>query len=95
MRIKEICGVRAAIAESFRERAKGLIGLYALPPGEGMLITKCNAIHTLFMRFNIDAKFLDAKGKVVKEVKNIPPWRFLIWGGWRARSVLETQAVNQ
>jgi len=42
------------------------------------------------MRYPIDAIFLDADGKAVKTVRNIRPWRFLVWGGWRARKVLET-----
>ena len=85
----KILGVDAEVAKSFRERAKGLIGFKSLPLGKGMLITKCNAIHTCFMKFPIDAIFLDDELKVVKVIKNIRPWRLLVWGGWRARSVLE------
>ena len=80
------------VARTFFARAKGLIGRRSLGPGEGMLIERCNAIHTFFMRFPICATFLDAKGEVVKEVKNVPPWRLFVWGGWRARKVLETAA---
>ena len=92
MERRNICGVDAAVAKSFRERAKGLIGLSALPPGEGLLIERCNLIHTLFMKFPIDVKFLDGTSKVVREYRGVPPWRWFVWGGWRARSVLETQA---
>lgn len=88
----EILGVRAEVARTFAERAKGLVGRRSLTPGTGMLITRCNAIHTFFMRFAIDATFLDGEGRVVKTVRNIRPWRFLVWGGWRAKQVLETQA---
>ena len=90
MRRETVNGVDAEIAESFAERAKGLIGRRSLAPGTGMLITKCNCIHTFFMRFAIDATFLDKSGKVVKVVKGIRPWRLWVWGGWRAASVLET-----
>ena len=86
----EVCGVRARVARSLFARIKGLIGLRGLPPGEGLLILRCNCIHTFFMRFAIDATFLDRDNRVVKTVRNIPPWRLLVWGGWRAVKVLET-----
>lgn len=87
-----VCGVRARVARSFSERARGLIGESRLPPGEGLLIERCNAIHTFFMQFPIDAIFLDKNGHIVKTVRNIRPWRLFVWGGWRARKVLEVQA---
>lgn len=86
----EILGYRAKVARTFPQRAKGLIGTRSLAKDEGMLILKCNAIHTFFMRFPIDATFLDRHDKVVKVVRNIRPWRFFVWGGWRAVKVLET-----
>ena len=83
-------GVRAKIARTFLERAKGLIGTKRLPPGEGLLILRCNSIHTFFMSFPIDAVFLDRNDNVVKAVRNIRPWRLFVWGGFRAVKVLET-----
>lgn len=90
--VVEVCGVRARVARTFAERAKGLIGSDALPPGEGLLILKCNCIHTFFMRFAIDAVFLDESDNIVKTVRNIRPWRLFVWGGRRAVKVLETTA---
>ena len=92
MRRTIVNGVDAEIAESMFERMRGLIGRDGLESGRGMLVTKCNCIHTLFMRFPIDATFLDKSGKVVKVVRGIRPWRPWVWGGWRAVSVLETAA---
>lgn len=92
MQTIEVCGIRARVARTFVERARGLIGAKSLPPGEGMLILKCNAIHTFFMSFPIDATFLDKNNNIVKVVRNIRPWRLLVWGGWRAVKVLETRA---
>ena len=77
-------------ANTFWARLRGLIGRRGLPPGAGLLIPRCNAIHTCFMRFAIDATFLDGAGRPVRVVRNIRPWRFFVWGGWRARAVLET-----
>ena len=82
--------VDADVAETFAERARGLIGRPPPPPGRGLLIPRCNAIHTLFMRYPIDATFLDHAGRVVRCVRGIRPWRLFVWGGWRASQVLET-----
>ena len=90
----EIGGVTAEVARSFMERLKGLIGRRGLPPGRGLLILRCNAIHTFFMRFAIDATFLDRDDNVVKVVRNIRPWRLCVWGGRRAAKVLETASVT-
>ena len=90
-----IGGVHARVAEGFFARARGLIGRPPPPPGEGLLIPKCNAIHTFFMSYPIDATFLDKDGRVVKTVHNIRPWRPFVWGGFRARQVLETATAPQ
>ena len=92
MQTIEVCGIRARVARTFAERARGLIGTKSLPPCEGVLILKCNAIHTFFISFPIDATFLDKNNNIVKVVRNIRPWRLLVWGGWRAVKVLETRA---
>jgi len=91
----EIGGVTAEVARSLWARMKGLIGRRGLPPGRGMLILKCNAIHTLFMRFAIDAIFYDRHDCPVKTVRNIRPWRPFVWGGFRAVKVLETAAQKK
>ncbi|MBQ4385361.1 MAG: DUF192 domain-containing protein [Kiritimatiellae bacterium] len=88
-----INGVEAEVAETFIERARGLIGRRGLEPGHGLLIPRCNCIHTLFMRFPIDAVFFDRRGEVVRTVRGVRPWRAFVWGGWRAVKVLETAAV--
>ena len=88
----EIGGVTAEVARSFWARLKGLIGRRGLPSGRGLLILRCNAIHTFFMRFTIDATFYDRQDRVVKTVRNIRPWRPFVWGGFRAVKVLETAA---
>ncbi len=93
MRRVEIGGICAWEAETAFERMRGLIGRNPPPPGEGLLIPRCNAIHTLFMRYPIDAVFFDRSGRVVKTVRGIRPWRFFVWGGWRAVKVLETASL--
>ena len=93
METVDILGFRAKVARTFAERARGLIGTKDLAPDEGLLIEKCNAIHTFFMSFPIDAYFLDGENRVVKKVGGIRPWRFLVWGGWRAKKVLEVRSA--
>lgn len=51
------------------------MGKPALPPGEALLIERCRSIHTHFMRFPIDALFLDARGRVVGAIHQMAPWR--------------------
>ena len=89
-----INGVKAEVAGTFLERAKGLLGRRGLEPGHGLLIPRCNCIHTLFMRFPIDAVFFDRRGEVVRAVRGVRPWRAFVWGGWRAVKVLETAATE-
>ena len=84
------CEVDSDVAETFAERARGLIGRPPPLPGEGLLIPRCNAIHTFFMSYPIDATFLDREGRVVRRIRGIRPWRLFVWGGWRAAQVLET-----
>lgn len=92
MDVVDIHGYRAKVARTFFERLRGLIGTKSLGPDEGMLILRCNAIHTFFMGFPIDAVFLDANDEIVKTVRGIRPGRLFVWGGWRARKVLEIAA---
>jgi uncharacterized membrane protein (UPF0127 family) len=78
------------VAESFAARLRGLLGRRALPTGEGMLIRRESSVHTFFMRFAIDAVFLDADERVLRIDANVGPWRLKACRG--ARSVLELAA---
>lgn len=62
-------------ADSFWGRFMGLMGKSSLEFGSGLLIRSCNSIHTFFMRFAIDAVYLDAEFKVVKVRRAMKPWR--------------------
>lgn len=87
-----ILGVHAYVAEGFFPRLQGLMFRRDLLAGEGLLITRCNAIHTCFMRFPIDVAFLDRDGAVVRIVRNVKPWRLFVSGGHNAWQVLEVRA---
>jgi hypothetical protein len=55
-----------------------------------MLLTPVPSIHTAFMRFPIDALFLDRNLRVLDIVERLEPWR--VASKRRARSVLELAA---
>jgi uncharacterized membrane protein (UPF0127 family) len=71
-------------------RMRGLMGRRGLPAGEGLLLSPAPAIHTAFMRFPIDALFLDRDLCVLDIVERLGPWK--IASRHRARCVLELPA---
>jgi hypothetical protein len=56
-------------------RLVGLLNRKGLPKGEGLILKPCNSIHTFFMRFPIDALFVDKDYQVVKALPNLIPFR--------------------
>jgi uncharacterized membrane protein (UPF0127 family) len=52
------------LANTFLTRFKGLMFRQSMADIDGMLITPCNAIHTIGMKFNIDIVFIDKQNKV-------------------------------
>jgi uncharacterized membrane protein (UPF0127 family) len=72
------------------ERARGLLGRPAPPPGVALWITPCSAVHTCGMRYPIDVAFVDERGLVVRVVPDCPPWRAA--ADRRAASALEMRA---
>jgi uncharacterized membrane protein (UPF0127 family) len=79
------------IAQTFFAQLRGLLGRKDLPLGEGLLITPCRAIHTCFMRFTIDAVFIDRAGKIVKICSQVKPWRL---AAANAYAVIELPATG-
>lgn len=63
----------------------------SLAPDEGLLITRCDSIHTCFMRFAIDVVYLDHAAQVVRLAPALKPWRFHL-GGRSAVHTLELSA---
>ena len=53
----------------------GLLNRQSLPKDEALVITRCQSIHMFFMRFAIDAIFVDKDNCVVGLVKGIKPFR--------------------
>lgn len=77
------------VASTFFARLQGLMGKKNYT---GCLwIHSCKSIHTCWMRFSIDALYVD-KNLVVKKVyRNLPPWRMTAVH-WDASSVFEIKS---
>lgn len=81
---------RLTLANTAETRKKGLLGRNSLPPGEGLWIIPCQAIHMFFMRFPIDLVYIDSRKRVRKVRSAVAPWR--LSGCLSAHSVLELPA---
>jgi uncharacterized membrane protein (UPF0127 family) len=81
---------RCTVADNPWARLKGLLGRRELSSEEGLLLRPAAAIHTWFMRFDIDAVFLDRSLTVVAIVPGIGRRRTA--GRRGARAVLELRA---
>jgi uncharacterized membrane protein (UPF0127 family) len=78
------------LAMTSAERRKGLLGRDAMAPRSALVITRCAAVHTFWMRFPIDVAFVDSSGIVKKVVEDLGPWRMA--GALFASSVIEFPA---
>lgn len=88
---KELIISEVIEAGSFFSKLSGLITKKKLKDNQGFLIRDCNSIHTIGMRYGIDAVFLDRSNRVLKIYRDIKPFRVtpFIKGAF---SVLETAA---
>ena len=81
---------RCVLADTALARMRGLLGRRDLPSGEGILLKPASSVHMAFMRFPIDAVFLDRDLCIVKVASDLRPWRAA--GSRGAKSVLEIPA---
>jgi len=65
---------RVRLADSFWRRFRGLMLSPQLAADEGLLLLGCGSIHMLFMRFPIDAVFLDRAHTVLRVARALRPW---------------------
>lgn len=79
------------VAETTVARMRGLLGRMELPRDTGLLIRPCRSIHMWFMRFPIDAAFLDPDLRVLRISRGLRPW-LLAFAPGGTHSVLETAA---
>jgi uncharacterized membrane protein (UPF0127 family) len=81
---------RCTLADSPLTRLRGLLGRDGLEQGEGLLLRPASSIHTFFMRFPIDAVFLDRSLVVLGIADGVEPWRAASQRG--AKAILELPA---
>jgi len=81
----------ARVADGFLTRLVGLLRDRQLAQGDGLWIIPCNSIHSIGMKFDFDAVFLDKKLRVVHLMHAMKPWRVskMVFS---AHSVLEIPA---
>jgi len=78
------------MATTSESRRQGLLKHESLPPGAGLWIAPCEAVHTFGMKFEIDVVYLSKTKKVVKIREKMAKRRIsaCLW----AHSVLELPA---
>ena len=97
------------VAAGFFSRLKGLMFTDEsdFPKGKALLLYPCSAIHSFFMRFDIDVVFLEkikyndssykkkwsGRYKVAGFLKKMKPYRFSPWV-FGAKAVLEYSSTN-
>ena len=68
----QLCSV-CKVAQSDRERMRGLLDRTSLQAGEGLLILKCDSVHTIGMNFPIDVLYLGNNGPVLTRALGLQP----------------------
>lgn len=63
------------VTESAWERMRGLLPRSRLGVNEALWLSPCTSVHTFFMRFEMDAAFLDRQGRVIAIYDSMRPWR--------------------
>ena len=76
------------VASSMRERTVGLLRTTEDDLGDGLLIEHAPSIHMFFMRYAIDAVFVDAAGRVTRTAPGLRPWQ-VVWSARGGRDCLE------
>ena len=84
-------GERVRVASSSVDRSVGLLRTPEVLPGEGLWIERSPSIHMFFMRYAIDAVFVDKEHRVTQVAANLRPWRVVLWARG-ARDCLELRS---
>lgn len=69
--------IRIERADTFVKRLRGLMFLKQFPDDfDALVLSPCNAVHTMFMRYSIDIIFLDKHMNVLFICHQLKPVRF-------------------
>lgn len=66
------------VASTFFQRLVGLLNTPVLTSDGGLLLTGCNNVHTIGMRYPIDLVFLDQHQRVTSVAHTLAPCRFCV-----------------
>lgn len=82
--------LRLRVADTFLLRLLGIHAGGPLAADEGLLLTPCGGVHTLFLREPVDVVFLDGRARECGCIQRLRPRR----AAWRgdARMVVELPA---
>ena len=64
-------------ASSFASRSRGMI-FREFSDFDAMVFNRCNCIHTMLMRMNIDVIFVDSENRVCDLREKLVPWKPLV-----------------
>ena len=72
------------IARTWTARVVGLLATPVFPDGTGLILPRCHSIHTIGMRYPIDAVFVDRSGRIVALKARLGPGRIIppVSRGW-------------
>ena len=56
-------------------RLRGLLGKFAIRPGEGLWLVPSQGLHTMGLLFPIDVVYLDADYRVIHVIEHLNPFR--------------------
>lgn len=62
-------------ATTARARTRGLLDAESIEEGQALVISPCNSVHMVGMKFPIDVLFVRKDGVVVRAIENLKPWR--------------------
>lgn len=81
------------VAKNFITRSIGLLSKKDLKTNEALIIKPCSAVHTFFMKFNIDVLYIDKNNKVLSVFENVSSSKILPIN-FRCAYVIELKAQN-
>ena len=73
IRINQIEYGKAAMADTFWLRLRGLLGR-TFDSFDALILLPCSSIHTCFMKYPIDLLFVGRAMKILKIEENVQPW---------------------
>jgi uncharacterized membrane protein (UPF0127 family) len=71
---QKVISQECLLANTAISRLVGLLNHQKLQQGEALLLDPCNQVHTFFMKFPIDAVFLNRENEIIA-ISELRPWR--------------------